>query len=146
MATVSKVTTINAIKHLFIVIAMLALTACATQQTQSPETAKPESAETAVVDDFDGDGLEIPLDGSSLAAFDASLARVKKHTSAASYETLENAIDYLLVYDLGAKRDRATLASRLDGMTGFQVIDKVGWRKPLPQRSSPAAEKETIDT
>ena len=74
--------------------------------------------------------MDIPLDGSSLEAFDRYMARVKAHTTPAHYTTLENAIDYLLVYDLGAKRDKATLVARLDGLTGHEVVGKVAWRKP----------------
>ena len=74
--------------------------------------------------------LSYRLDGSSLESFDASLEKVRRHTSTDSYETLTNAIDYLMVYDLAAQRDRARLASRLDGLNGYEVIDLVGWRKP----------------
>ena len=73
--------------------------------------------------------MDIPLDGSSLEAFETSLARVKAHTSAENYTTLVNAIEYHLVYDLSAERDRAKLAANLDGMTPREVIDKVIWRK-----------------
>lgn len=103
------------------------LAACVTAvPNPAPE---PVAEEPVVIEPWDGDGMDIPLDGSSLEAFERSLRRVEAHTSPANYTTLANAIDYLLVYDLGAKRDKATLASRLDGLTAHQVIDKVGWRK-----------------
>ena len=110
------------------------------------ETAEPSAA---AVEPWDGDGMDIPLDGSSLQAFDASLARVKAHTSAANYTTLINAIDYLQFYDLTAKRDRAKLAANLNGMTGYQVLEKVNWRKPAPGKSPAekgAADAQIIDT
>jgi hypothetical protein len=78
--------------------------------------------------------MEIPVDGSSLEAFDRYMARVQAHTDPAHYTTLVNAFDYLLVYDLGAKRDKATLVSRLDGLTGNQVVDKVAWQQNLRQQ------------
>ena len=106
------------------------LTACSSTSATKPS----EDSAAAVpvnepVEPWDGDGMDIPLDGSSLEAFNKSLARVKAHTNASSYTTLVNAIDYLMVYDLSAKRDRAKLAANLDGLTGRQVIDKVGWQK-----------------
>lgn len=133
----------------------LALAACATQPAQktaqNPEPATAETVvdETVIVDDFEGDGMEIPLDGSSVEAFDASLEMVKRHTDEVHYETLQSAITYLLVYDLGADRSREKLAKRLDGLNGYQVIEKVGWRKPRPGKSpveKGAADAKIIDT
>jgi len=108
----------------------LLLTACAaTTSPSSPGQSTASVAAEEPVEPWDGDGMDIPLDGSSLEAFDKSLARVKAHTSPSSYTTLINAIDYLMVYDLSARRDRSTLAANLDGLTGRQVVDKVSWQK-----------------
>lgn len=119
----------------------LGLAACAT----APEPAEPvaEPVKTYDFEPWEGDGMEIPLDGSSLEAFETSLARVQAHTSEANYTTLVNAIDYLLVYDLAAQRDRTRLASHLDGLTPYQVLDRVGWRKPAPGKSE--VEKDAAD-
>ena len=116
-------------KFFLVLFFALTLFGCATS-TASNEPAS-ESVVEAVepVEPWDGDGMDIPVDGSSLEAFDQYLARVKAHTDPAHYTTLVNAIDYLLVYDLGAKRDKAKLVSRLDGLTGHQVVDKVSWQK-----------------
>jgi hypothetical protein len=128
----------------------LSLSACATHDQKSKDGSEVEQVtevvdveEAVVVDDFEGDGMEIPLDGTSVETFDASLAMVKRHTEEANYITLQKAITYLLVYDLGAKRSREILASRLDGLNGYEVIDKVGWRKPAPGKSR--AEKGSAD-
>ena len=67
-------------------------------------------------------GLDIVMDGSSLKAFDKSMEEVKATGSEFDYRSLESAIDFLLVYDLGAQRSREKLASRLDGMTGHEII------------------------
>jgi hypothetical protein len=83
-----------------------------------------EAAETAALD-----GMDMPLDGSSLEAFEQSLEKVKANTSEANYTTLRNAIDYLLMYDLSARRDKTKLAANLNGLTGNEVVDKVSWRK-----------------
>jgi len=105
------------------------LSACAAAPADpTPQAEAPQQAAEAV-EPWDGDGMDIPLDGSSLEAFEKSLARVQAHTSPSSYTTLVNAIGYLLVYDLSAHRDKARLAANLDGLTGNQVVDKVSWRK-----------------
>ena len=107
----------------------LFLSGCATASSAQP-SAEATSAPTAEpVEPWDGDGMDIPLDGTSLEAFDKSLARVKEYASPKDYTTLVNAIDYLMVYDLAAKRDKAKLVSHLDGLTGHEVIDRVAWRK-----------------
>ena len=74
-------------------------------------------------------GMHIPLDGSSLEAFDASLELIKKKSTAKDYTSLVNSIDYLLIYDLSARHDRARLAANLNGMTGKEVIEQVDWRR-----------------
>ena len=107
----------------------LFLSACATASSTQPSSDATPAPAAEPVEPWDGDGMDIPLDGTSLEAFEKSLARVKAHTSPETYTTLVNAIDYLLVYDLAAKGDKATLATRLDGMTGKQVVDQVKWRK-----------------
>jgi len=70
-------------------------------------------------------GLDIVMDGSSLKAFDKSMEEVKTTGSEFDYRSLESAIDFLLVYDLGAQRNREKLASRLNGMTGHEIIERV---------------------
>ena len=106
------------------------LTACSTTTaTKPPEQSAAPVAVEEPVEPWDGDGMDIPLDGSSLEAFNKSLERVKAHTNPSSYTTLVNAIEYLVVYDLSAKRDRTKLAANLDGMTGRQVVNMVSWQK-----------------
>ncbi|MDZ4728835.1 MAG: hypothetical protein SH820_02710 [Xanthomonadales bacterium] len=73
--------------------------------------------------------MQIPLDGSSLEAFNESLATIKAQAEEINFTSLEGAIQYLLVYDLGAGRDMAKLAKNLDGLTGDQIIEKVKWGK-----------------
>lgn len=122
-------------------ILALVLAACAATPTE-PE-AEEETVRTYEFEPWEGDGMEIPLDGSDLEAFETSLARVEAHTSAANFTGLKNAIEYLLIYDLSINRDRAKLAARLDGLTPYQVVQKVGWRKPAPGKST--AEKGAAD-
>jgi hypothetical protein len=129
---------------LFAALAALVLTACAAQSPQ-PESTQP-AEKTYSFEPWEGDGMEIPLDGSSLEAFETSLARVKAHTSAQNYTTLINAIEYHLMYDLSAKRNRTKLAANLDGMTPQEVIDKVIWRnKSLESGNAPSSPPESVD-
>jgi hypothetical protein len=102
-----------------------------------------QAEETEAADTFEGDGMEIPLDGSSLEAFEASMAEVKKHSKESTYTTLEGAIQYLLFYDLEVKRNKEKLAAKLDGLTGYEVIDRVKWRKPPKSKSN--TPEETAD-
>lgn len=123
--------------------ATLALVLAACAATPGQPAADEETAKTYEFEPWEGDGMEIPLDGSDLEAFETSLARVEAHTSAANFTSLKNAIEYLLVYDLEVKRDRARLAAKLDGLTPYQVMQKIGWRKPAPGKST--AEKGAAD-
>ena len=119
----------------FMAMVLLTLSACtavAPEQEQAPAAPATESAAVTEVspEETGGpSGLEIPMDGSSLKAFDESLAKVKRTGSETDYTTLENAIDYLLLYDIGVNRDREKLAKKLDGMTGREILEKVNWRR-----------------
>ncbi len=70
-------------------------------------------------------GLDIVMDGSSLKAFDKSMEEVKTTSSESDYKNLEGALDYLLFYDLAIQQNREKLATRLDGMTAQEIIEKV---------------------
>jgi hypothetical protein len=120
---------------------ILVLAACATAP-QGDTAPEPEAQEISI-EPWEGDGMEIPLDGSSLEAFDASVARVEAHVTEKDYKNLTNALEYLLLYDLGAQMDREKLASRLDGKTPREVLGLVKWRRPAPGKSS--AEKGAAD-
>ena len=76
-------------------------------------------------------GLDIVLDGSSLATFEKGLEDIKETSTTKEYSKLERSIEYMLAYDLVAKRNMEKLAQRLDGMTGRQIIEKVHHRRNL---------------
>jgi len=97
---------------------------------EAEDAASPASAKKKKGAEFQfSQAMDIPVDGSSLEAFDKSLETIKSQAEKSEYETLTGAIDYLLVYDLGARRDRERLAKRLDGLTGKQIVDRVSWEK-----------------
>ena len=111
------------------------LSACAGPEPVDAEAATTSAVEIAPADAVDSaegakaTGLDIVMDGSSLEAFEKSMERVKETASKANYKSLESAVDYLLFHDLGAQHNREKLASRLDGKTGHEIINKVKLRK-----------------
>jgi hypothetical protein len=135
-----------------VLAAALGLGGCATQpagDTDMDSAGIGETAPPPVIEPYEGYGMEIPLDGRSLEHFNTYMARVQKYSSEKDYTTLEDAIEYLLFYDLSVNRDKEKLIAKLDGMTGYQVLEKVNWRKPAPGRSQAekgAADAKIIDT
>ena len=114
---------------------LVTFSACAVPERDQAEPATPvvEQSEDASASDpaeaSGPTGLDIPLDGSSLEAFEQSMDKISKTSSASDYKTLQNAIDYLLLYDLKAQGDLAIVAAHLDGMTGQEILEKVNWRR-----------------
>jgi len=97
------------------------------EATDTAADANVESSETAAKTADLDPAMQIPVDGSSLEAFNASLATIKQTAIEANYVSLEGAIQYLLVYDIGAANDMTKLAKNLDGKTGDEIIAQVGW-------------------
>ena len=127
---------------------VLVLSGCASS-SPATEAAASEPVPVQEIEPWDGDGMEIPLDGSSMEAWDRSMARVEAHTDQATFTTLQNAIDYLLTYDLSARKDMNRLIKNLDGLTGYEVVGKVRWRSPAPGKGPAekgAADVKLIDT
>jgi hypothetical protein len=73
-------------------------------------------------------GMYLPFDGSSVDAFNGSLEAIQEQSTEAEFTTLKNALDYLLVYDLAARRDPEVLYERLNGKTPADVIGMVKWK------------------
>jgi len=115
---------------------LVTVSACAGPEPVDQEAPETIAEEVAAVDAIDtaevadsATGLDIVMDGSNLEAFEKSLEKVRQSGSEAEYASLQRAIKYLLVYDLGAKRDREKLAARLDGITGHEILARVQWGK-----------------
>lgn len=115
-----------------------------TAAVESPAASSPAPADSGAQAESakPSAGMTVPVDGTSLEAFDASLAKIKGDSTASEYLTLTNAIDYLLVYDLQAKRDRTKLAALLNGQTGEQIIQQVEDRKRPSKAKKKAATQE----
>jgi hypothetical protein len=73
-------------------------------------------------------GMQMKFDGSSVKAFDKRMEEIRAETTPEEFTTIENALDYLLVYDLAARRDREVLYERLDGKTPVEILEMVKWR------------------
>ena len=97
-------------------------------ETFAEEVAAVDAIDTAEMADSPA-GLDIVMDGSSLEAFERSLEKVRQSGSEVEYGSLKRAIEYLLIYDLGAKHSREKLAARLDGITGQEILARVNWGK-----------------
>ncbi len=69
--------------------------------------------------------MDEPLDGRSIETFRAGLEKLDQEASEKEYRNVMSALDYLLFYDLGAKRSKAMLYSRLDGKSPNQILEKV---------------------
>lgn len=120
----------------------LVLSGCASSPSATIDPATTD-APVVEIEPWDGDGMDIPLDGSSMEAWNRSMARVRAHTDEASFTTLENAIGYLLTYDLSAKKNMDRLIKNLNGLTGYEIVGKVRWRLPAPGKGP--AEKGATD-
>lgn len=115
--------------HIIMAAAMAAALAPVAVAAQDPVAdAETPEAETKVVEEAGSPGMSIPLDGDTIETFEESLELIRAETTAAEFTTLQNALDYLLVYDLGARRNRELLYQRLDGKTPNEVLGMVKWR------------------
>ena len=128
---------------------------CASSQSSpaaSDKTAKietPQVAEAPVPDDFNGDGMTLKIDGSSIESFDASMATIKRYTDEKTYASLNSAIGYLMVYDLQVRSNKEKLIAKLDGKTGYEVKTMVDMKRLAPEKGTGGkipAVPGTIDT
>ena len=69
--------------------------------------------------------MDQPLDGSSKEAFTTGLEKVDSEATEKEYRTLMSALDFLLFYDLAAKREKAKLYARLNGKSPNEIITTV---------------------
>jgi len=96
--------------------------------TPATETAADSAAGAAASEaEQEKTGLDIVMDGTSLEAWNQSMEEVRKVGGQADYARLQKAFDYLLAFDIGAKKNPEVLASRLNGLTGHQIIERVGY-------------------
>ena len=128
-----------------LVLSTVLIGGCATTTTETSNPPAAQSAERAewAIEPWDGYGLDIPLDGTSMMAWERSLVSVKAYSEPEDYELLLSAIEYLRVYDLAARGKMEILITRLNGLTGYEILSRVNWRKPAPGKGP--AEKGSRD-
>jgi hypothetical protein len=124
-------------RSLTIVTATLGLalfaTACADEApaaTEALATTEAPAAEAGVPEtlrhkDRAASVMDQPLDGSSVETFTEGLERIDQEGGEQEYRSVMSALDFLLFYDIGARRDKATLYKRLDGRTPTQILEQV---------------------
>lgn len=100
------------------------------QAAEAPAVAQPAAAEASIPESLRHKDraisvMDTPLDGSSVETFTAGLKRLDKEASEAEYRSVMSSLDFLLFYDIGARRDKAKLYSRLDGKTPNEIIQRV---------------------
>jgi hypothetical protein len=101
----------------------IALGASACAEQADPEAAA-ESAPAEEVKSL----METPMDGSSVEAFEAGMEALRAEDEA-GYKRLKSALEYKLVYDLAAKRDKGKLYQSLDGKTPREIIGDSGYAR-----------------
>jgi hypothetical protein len=94
-------------------------------EPQAAEAAEVSIPETLRHKDRAASVMDTPLDGSSLETFTAGLKRLDEEASETDYRRVMSSLDFLLFYDIGARRDRAKLYSRLNGKTPNEIIQRV---------------------
>ncbi|NIP16774.1 MAG: hypothetical protein GWM87_00380 [Xanthomonadales bacterium] len=72
--------------------------------------------------------LDVPLDGSSVEAFESGLEKVRSEASPEDYNRLSQALKWHQFYNLAAKSDKEKLYRLLDGKTPRQIMDTAGNR------------------
>lgn len=78
--------------------------------------------EVEMHEDRDSQLTTFILDGSSEAAFEASLKQLQETAPTIEYRSVKSAIQYLLVYDLNARGNKEKLYKKLDGKTAEEII------------------------
>jgi hypothetical protein len=88
---------------------------------ETEHQAAPASAEEGLPESEPLSVMDQPMDGSSFEAFTAGLEKVDREASETNYRSLMSALDYLLFYDLSAKRKKELLYAGLDGKTPTEI-------------------------
>lgn len=104
-------------KVFLLIVFSLFISACNAEETA--ESPADGSTSEAVAD---GTGLDRTLDGTSIETFEAGLAQIREEAAPEEYKRLSSALQRLLFYDVGARKDRKLLYQRLDGLTGNEII------------------------
>lgn len=104
----------------FLAVCLAACLAFGLSAQADPTTHAAEETEATAADIMD-----TTLDGSSTAAFEAGLERVRAEATPLQSQRLDGAIEWLLIYDLAVESNREKLYLKLDGRTPNEIIAMV---------------------
>lgn len=127
----NKLQAMSFVKLLHCLLAVMLLAISAPTMAQEPEEAAESDKPTGklMIEDADmSPGMHMAFDGSSTEAFEKSMESIQAETTEAEFTTVQNAIDYLLVYDLAARGNPEVLYKRLDGKTPADMLRTVNWQ------------------
>lgn len=117
-------------KKLFISITAFTLAFCGVNSfaEESKEAVDEAIAKTGAVTEQPTDAensiMSEPVDFSTPESVKASLQNVRENAGEKAYGKLNNAMKYILYYDLSLKNNKEALYKKLDGKTPEQIIAK----------------------
>ena len=104
-------------------MALFLISACAEETGDLSATATgAESSQSS--SQQDATVMKQPVDFSSPEAFEKTMQNIRDIEGDKTYKKLNNAMQYLMVYDLSLKNDKENLYKKLDGMTPEQIISE----------------------
>lgn len=91
------------------------------ETTETVEENTPERVVYTVSRSASGD---IQFDGSSVTTFEQDLETAAAEMEEGTYQALDGAIKYMLMYDLEVSGDKSKLYAKLNGLTAKQIINR----------------------
>jgi hypothetical protein len=110
-------------------LAFYGISSCAEENKEPVDeaTAKSGAVTKKVAEqpsDAENSIMNQPLDFSTPEGIETSMQNVREQAGDKAYRKLDNAMKYLLYYDLGVKNNKDALYKKLDGETPEQIIAK----------------------
>ena len=105
-------------------MALFLITACAEDTTETSS----ESASTDITADVKEQTASLmnqPVDFSSPEAVEATMLNIREKEGDQAHTQLENAMQYIMVYDFSVGNSKEKLYKKLDGRTPEQIIAKM---------------------
>jgi len=115
------------------VVALFLVTACAEESTDTNTTAAATSATEAVATETAAAPnaatqsiMDQPVDFTSPESVEQTLQAIRQQAGEGKANSVNNALGYLLVYDLSVNRNKNKLYQKLDGKTPNEIITMMG--------------------
>jgi len=104
----------------------------ASEDAKEPENRVPE---TLTHKDRASPVMDTPLDGTSIETFTAGLEHLDEEATEEEYRSVMSALDFLLFYDIGARRSKERLYARLNGKSPNEILEKVHKTRNQPRNN-----------